>query len=150
MAVFFVSYRQIKNQNTFRIKMKFIIINRYQNYIDANIAKGVLEASGVDSWLQDEFTVTIDPILTNAVGGIKLMTRSEDAEKALSILQQVKEEQQAHLSCPRCGSHQIELVSTPKKPSNWMSVITGLFVNYAAPIDKVNHCFNCGFEFKAT
>ena len=127
--------------------MDFIIINRYQNYIDANIAKGVLEAAGVESWLQDEFTVTIDPILTHAVGGIKLLTRKEDAEKALTILQQLKEEQKSRLICPRCGSHQIELVSTPKKTSNWLSVITGLFVNYAAPIDKVNHCFDCGFEF---
>ena len=73
--------------------MDFIIINRYQNYIDANIAKGVLEAAGVESWLQDEFTVTIDPILTHAVGGIKLLTRKEDAEKALTILQQLKKKQ---------------------------------------------------------
>ncbi len=31
------------------------------------------EEEGINCWLKDENTVTIDPILTNAIGGIKLM-----------------------------------------------------------------------------
>ena len=53
--------------------MEFILLNSYGNYVEAHIAKGVLEEEGIVCWLKDENTVTIDPILTNAVGGIKLM-----------------------------------------------------------------------------
>ena len=53
--------------------MNFIIAQVYSNYIDANIIMGRLEEEGINCWLKDENTVTIDPILTNAVGGIKLM-----------------------------------------------------------------------------
>ena len=51
--------------------MDFVILNTYSNYVEAHIAKGVLEEQGIESWLKDENTVTIDPILTNAIGGIQ-------------------------------------------------------------------------------
>ncbi|HEV7781971.1 MAG TPA: hypothetical protein VGO58_11940 [Chitinophagaceae bacterium] len=53
--------------------MRSVVLNSYSNYIEAHIAKGTLEEEGISSWLKDENTLTIDPILTNAVGGIKLM-----------------------------------------------------------------------------
>ena len=66
--------------------MEFILLNSYGNYVEAHIAKGVLEEEGIASWLKDENTVTIDPILTNAVGGIKLMVAREDAQRAWARL----------------------------------------------------------------
>lgn len=128
--------------------MEFVLLNTYQNYVDAHIALGVLEEHGIRCWLKDENTVTIDPILTNAVGGIKLMVEKERAQDAVQILRNIKQEQKASLSCPKCGSHNIEFVSTPRKASNWLSVIVGFFItSYAMPVDKVHHCFDCGHEF---
>jgi predicted RNA-binding Zn-ribbon protein involved in translation (DUF1610 family) len=128
--------------------MDFVVINSYNNYVDAHIARGVLEEQGIQCWLQDENTVTIDPILTNAVGGIKIMVAKEDSEKALDILSQLKKEHQQSLVCPHCGSHTIELVSTPRKTSNWFSsVATFLLGNYAIGVHKVYHCFDCKHEF---
>ena len=69
--------------------MEFIILNSYNNYIEAHIAKAVLEEHSIHCWLKDENTITIDPILTNAVGGIKIMIAKEDAQKALEILNQL-------------------------------------------------------------
>jgi len=130
--------------------MEFILLNSYGNYVEAHIAKGVLEEEGIASWLKDENTVTIDTILTNAVGGIKLMVAREDAQRAWELLTALRKEQQQKISCPKCGAHQVELVSTPRKISNWASALIGFFItSYAMPVEKVLHCFKCGHEFKA-
>jgi hypothetical protein len=130
--------------------MEWVLLNAYPNYVDAHIAKGVLEENEIICWLKDEHTVTIDPILTNAVGGIKLMVGKEQAQKAWEILEGLRKEQKVLLACPQCGSHNIELVSTPRKAMNWISAITTFFIgDYAIATDKVNHCFDCGKEFPA-
>ena len=130
--------------------MEFILLNSYGNYVEAHIAKGVLEEEGIVCWLKDENTVTIDPILTNAVGGIKLMVAKTDAERAWELLSALRKEQQQKISCPKCGSHQVDLVSTPRKVSNWASAVIGFFItSYAMPVEKVLHCFDCGNEFRA-
>ena len=127
--------------------MNFIIAQVYYNYIDANIIMGRLEEEGINCWLKDENTVTIDPILTNAIGGIKLMVPESQAERAFKLLREFRTEQQSLLKCPRCGSSNIELVTTPRKASNWIGVLIGfLFTSYALSADKVYHCFDCGFE----
>jgi hypothetical protein len=128
--------------------MNFVLLNSYNNYVEAHIAKGVLDEHGINSWLKDENTVTIDPILTNAVGGIKVMVAEEDAQKAWDILQQLKEEQRKLIACPKCQSHNIELVTTPRKAINWLTAISTFFMSdVAIATDKVNHCFDCGNEF---
>lgn len=130
--------------------MEWVLLNAYPNYVEAHIAKGVLEENEIPSWLKDENTITIDPILTNAVGGIKLMVEKENAQRAWEILEGLRNEQKALLACPQCGSHNVELVSTPRKPMNWISAITTFFIgDYAIATDKVNHCFDCGNEFPA-
>jgi hypothetical protein len=68
--------------------MKTVIIQVFDNYISAHMAKGRLAEEGIEAWLGDEHIVTIDPILTNAVGGIKLLVPELHAEKAISILRQ--------------------------------------------------------------
>lgn len=129
--------------------MEFILLNSYGNYVEAHIAKGVLEDEGITCWLKDENTVTIDPILTNAIGGIKLMVAREEAQRAWELLNALQQEKRQKTVCPKCGSHQVEMVSTPRKISNWASAIIGFFItSYAMPVEIVLHCFDCGHEFK--
>lgn len=128
--------------------MQFIPVWSYDNYISAQIALGRLQEDGIDCWLKDENTVTIDPILTNAVGGIKLMVLNNQVQEALNILNGLQAAYKASLSCPGCGSSNIELVSSPRKPMNWISAIaTFFFSSYALTVEKVYHCFDCGKEF---
>lgn len=128
--------------------MEFVLLNTYENYIEAHIAKGALEEQDIACWLKDENTVTINPILTNALGGIKILVAKEDLEKAAEILNRLRREQKALVACPKCGSHNVELVSTPRKPANWLSALVTFFLSERAiALDKVNHCFDCGTEF---
>lgn len=128
--------------------MEHVPVRSFDNYVSAHIAMGRMEEEGIHCWLKDENTVTIDPILTNAVGGIKLMVAASQAERAKAILRIIENEAKAAHPCPKCNSLNIELVSTPRKASNWLSAIVGLLLtNYAAKIDMVYHCFNCGHEY---
>jgi hypothetical protein len=128
--------------------MKFVTVWSYDNYIPAHLAMGRLQAEDIQCWLKDENIVTIDPLLTNAVGGIKLMVEEAKAKHAFELLQLLQREYRASIGCPKCGSGNIELVSTPRKPMTWISAISTFFLgDYALAVEKVYHCFNCDYEF---
>ncbi|MCH5690489.1 DUF2007 domain-containing protein [Niabella sp. W65] len=130
--------------------MNFVIAAVFDNYINAHVTLGRLQEEHINCWLKDENTVTIDPILTNAVGGIKLMVAEPQIERALALMANDRQEYQQQHPCPQCGSENIDLVSTPRKPGNWLGTIASaiLGVGSATPIDKVYHCFDCGKEYE--
>lgn len=68
--------------------MKYVELRIFNNYIDAHIVKGRLEAEGINCWLKDEHlsSIIVDPILTNAIAGIKLLVSENDAERAEVVL----------------------------------------------------------------
>jgi len=53
--------------------MEFKKIAVYDNYMLANMTLGLLQENNINCHLNDEHTVTIDPLLSNAIGGSKLM-----------------------------------------------------------------------------
>lgn len=63
--------------------MEFVIVQRFKNYIETNIVKGMLEANGIFCWLQDEYSSVI---WKYPVGGIKLMVRQDEAQQALDLM----------------------------------------------------------------
>ena len=75
--------------------MDFILLETFDNYIDAHIVKGRLEDQNISCWLKDEnlSTIIVDPILTNAIsGGIKLMVAKDDLTKALDVLNEPQQD----------------------------------------------------------
>lgn len=71
--------------------MALVCIRRYDIYIHAHVALAKLREFGVDAHLQDEHTVTVDPLLSLAVGGIKLLVPNESVEAAEKILSEIPE-----------------------------------------------------------
>jgi len=102
--------------------MNFIPVVAFNEYVEANIVLGRLQSEDINCWLKDENTSTITPFLSNAIGGIKLMVAEPQAERAKEILASIEIERKKRFSCPNCGSHNIEFVTTPRKPGNWFSV----------------------------
>ena len=128
--------------------MAFINIWSYDNYVPAHIAAGRLKEEGIECWLQDENTVTIDPILSNAIGGIKLMVAERDVKKALDILNTDREHHKSLTPCPKCNSQNIELILSQRKASNVFSAIFGyFFLGYPLAGTQLHHCFDCGCEY---
>ena len=129
--------------------MDFIVLQSFNNYVEAHLLLARLESEEIECWLQDENTVTINPILTNAVGGIKLLVKKEDFVKAREVFREIEKARKESVECPQCKGHNVELVSTPRKASNWFSAVLTFFLgDYALTINKVNHCFDCGHEFE--
>lgn len=66
--------------------MKFIAVRSYDNYIPAHIAMGRLKDEFINCYLENENSVTIDPFLSNAIGGIRLMVAESQAKRAIELL----------------------------------------------------------------
>lgn len=116
--------------------------------MDAHLLMTRLESENIECWLKDENTVTIMPIWTNMVGGIKLLVKKEDFDRASAIFKETEQNRRQAIECPNCKGHNVELVSSPRKVKNWISaILTFSLGNYALAAQKVNHCFDCGHEF---
>ena len=84
-----------------------VTIRLFRDLPEALLAKGFLQSAGVESFLFDETTIRMDWLWSNALGGIKLLVKAEDAEAADQILRQEVPEKfaldgAANLEQPRC------------------------------------------------
>ena len=59
----------------------------------ALFVKTVLEGDGIDAYVPDEHTVSVDPALATALGGIRVMVRASDEARARDVLASVLKEQ---------------------------------------------------------
>ena len=106
-----------------------------------------LEHEGIKAYLKDEHTVTIDPILSNAIGGIKLMVYQEQADRALELITIIELAYSKAVVCSKCQSSNVHYVTQSNNVTNWFTaILTWVFGNYALSIKKVYKCFDCGHE----
>jgi hypothetical protein len=66
------------------MKDSLVTVGTYLNHIDADLAKSALEAAGIESMIQSDDCGGVRPHLW--MGGIQLLVRDEDAQRALEIL----------------------------------------------------------------
>jgi len=66
---------------------KFVTIKTFDKLIDVSFIKNLLELENIESNILDGQFISADPILSNALGGIKLQVLNKDVEKALAILE---------------------------------------------------------------
>ena len=106
-----------------------------------------LEDEGIKAYLQDEHSVTIDPILSNAIGGIKLMIYEEQLDRAMRLIHGFEQEYKQAVVCPECRSSNVLHITQPTNVTNWFTALaTWLFGNYALSFKKVYKCSDCGHE----
>lgn len=89
----------------------YIILTVFEYSTEAHLVKSKLESEGIRTMLMDEKTIDSDPLLSQAIGGVKLLVHKEDLEEAMQIYNAVrtyeKDEEGNDMHCPSCGSHQI-------------------------------------------
>jgi DNA-directed RNA polymerase subunit RPC12/RpoP len=126
--------------------MDFVTIRTFQNNFSAHLVLTKLRSAGITCFLKDEFTVTVDPILSNAIGGIKLVIKKEEQEEAIELLRVIDEDYIRSAVCLRCGKHTIELV--PKNTTkNLASVLLSWILgSYAVSPKNVYQCSSCKYE----
>jgi hypothetical protein len=128
------------------LSMHTEIIRTFDNYFSANIILNRLQHAGIPCFLKDEYTVTIDPILSNAIGGIKLVVPSDNAEAARMMLQEFEDDYMRAAVCPKCGANDILLVPKPGATNFVTAIITWLFGSYAVAAENIYQCQKCHYE----
>lgn len=119
---------------------------------EAQIIKGRLEADGIDVFLSDNFTIDTDPLVSNAIGGVKLRVKTEDVEKAKALLKSIEQysvdEEGNPIICPNCSKAEVKMYSTVKDFKSFFSFILGLIVGTLPFSARYRYkCDNCNYEF---
>ena len=128
--------------------MQPVIVRTFDNYFSPNILLTRLQDAGIDCFLKDEYTVTIDPVLSNAIGGIKLVVNPAHANAAIKLLAQFDEDYMKAVECPKCGEHNIILVPKTGAGNFITAIFTWLFSSYAVASENIYQCQHCGYETK--
>jgi len=121
---------------------------------EAQLAKGLLEENGIMACVADEYTVGINWLYSNAVGGVRLQVAEPDAEWALELLEmesqayavapeapEDQEPEEAWGTCPHCENRNIEYFLSRKGLAIGSILLLGIPLLF--PIKKL-HCLNCG------
>lgn len=119
----------------------FTTIVVFQYSSEALIIKGKLESEHITVFLADEYTVDTDPLVSNAIGGVKLQVPTEQVDVAKNIIKKIdvsllKEE----IVCTNCKSTNFNLRLIFKNIVLKLIPINGLF-EY--------RCSDCNTNFKA-
>lgn len=105
------------------------IVARYSTIGEAECAKSALDAASIDVAVIDGMMIAINWMYSNAAGGVKLMVRSTDLERAFEILftpvveagpddevteqsASVDVEEEETPACPSCGN--VEITRFPR------------------------------------
>ena len=126
--------------------MELVTVQTFDNYFSASIILTRLQAEGVECYLKDENTVTIDPMLSNAIGGIKLQVKKEDEQSVIKLLRSYHIGYMLSATCPECGSNSFTHVAKPSAGTYLTAILTWLFSSYAVAPDYIYQCGNCGYE----
>lgn len=139
-----------------------VTIMTYDNYMTAHIVKARLANRGVEAFIKDEQTLTMNWLWNNALGGMKLQVKEEDATLALKILEEDEKEFEEQIQsdaytgedksvfdpgnriCIHCGSKNTKRISYNK---SW-AYTAMLFLGFPIAVrsDKW-HCFHCTKDF---
>jgi hypothetical protein len=120
---------------------ELIVLARYNDVPDAELARGELEANGIPAFVFDENMVGAQWFYSLAMGGMRLMVRARDAAEAAEILglEPVHDEEfereagvTEEIYCPKCGSKEITRGYSSKFGWHWLAPI-GLFLTYVLP-----------------
>ncbi|MEH6534837.1 MAG: DUF2007 domain-containing protein [Psychroserpens sp.] len=97
----------------------YTILTTFPYSTEAQITKSKLEAEGISVMLLDEKTIDSDPLISQAIGGVKLLVANDDFEKALNIYNEIRpyevDTNGNPIQCPSCNSNHILIAPLERK-----------------------------------
>ena len=136
---------------------ELLTIATFSMAIEADLARAKLESEGIECFLADEHTVTVNWLYSQAVGGVKLQVREANAQKAMEILRgssnmtegaeerEAEETEYGKPRCPRCDSPDVHY----EKFSRRLAFTSLLVLSFPLPFLKRKwKCENCGHQWK--
>ena len=127
------------------MNQEFHTLGTFEFPADVQIIKAKLESEGIPVFLRDEVTITSDPLISSAIGGVKLQVYSSDKEKAKIIFDEVRSyatDRNGNLVvCPNCKATKSEIYYSRK------GIFYKLFPFFET---RKYRCTNCNFITKPT
>ena len=97
----------------------YIILDVFEYSTEAHVMKSKLDSEGIRTMLIDEKTVDSDPLISGAIGGVKLVVFKEDLENGIKIYNDIrtymKDDNGNDLICPSCKSNKILVAPLRRK-----------------------------------
>lgn len=126
-----------------------VTVKTFDTSVNAHLFRIELENEGIESFIYDEETITMDPLLSNAIGGIKVKINRTDIERTKEFL--AKREEENNPPCPNCESKHINTnFRSFKSTLGIVSAITAFLFMIFPPLFKtVNKCLDCNHEFES-
>jgi hypothetical protein len=129
--------------------MAYVPIRSYDNYINANLELGLLKDSDINAYIQDEHTITIDPLLSPALGGMKLMVAEADVPKALKLLEATNALFLETIPCPSCNNNTLQKLVNRKSYDTLGGKLWSMLVNGQTVKESTYYrCYTCGETFE--
>ena len=95
------------------------ILATFEYSTEAHVMKSRLDSDGFITMLMDEKTIDSDPLISNAIGGVKLLVHNNDFEKAVKVYNEIRRYQKDKngndISCPKCNSNRILIAPIQRK-----------------------------------
>lgn len=126
---------------------------------EAHFAKSLLEASDIEVVIKDELTVQVNNLLSNAIGGVKILVRNNKAEEALLLLEkggyinkektedkplmEVFSSEYRH-TCPYCKSDSVVKKNLP----GYVFALSIILLGFPLPfLKRTYYCYDCSREW---
>jgi len=134
-------------------KNALVTLAHFRDIPEALLAKGKLEAYGIECFLADGNLVRMDWLLSNAIGGIRLQVRVNDLKDARTLLDEPIPEEfnpeevgepYSQPRCPRCYSLDIAYETIDR----FWTFGLWLLLQFPVRVRKQNwKCYTCGVEW---
>ncbi len=125
------------------MKSEFHTLGTFEFPADVQIIKAKLESEGIPVFLRDEATINSDPLISSAIGGVKLQVYSSDRERAKEIYDEVRnyatDADGNPIVCPNCKATKSERYYSRK------NIFYKLFPFFES---KKYRCLQCNFITK--
>ena len=127
---------------------QLVTLQRFRDLPDALFFASILDSAAVECFLADQHTIRMNWFLSNALGGVKLCVRREEAETALDLLLQsvpekfdvdgVGEYEQPR--CPECQSLDVSFRGRNKATDYTRALLGGSLPHHRSTWE----CDSCG------
>lgn len=133
---------------------KWVTVGSFSQPVEAHLARTKLESEGIQCVVNDEYLVRVNWLLSNAVGGVKVMVPAWEADRAVEVLRPrphlvdvADEEAEAdgELICPRCRSFDVYFSRYSRRVAGVFWLIFGFIIPWS---DHRWMCKQCGYEWK--
>ncbi|MCV6630998.1 MAG: DUF2007 domain-containing protein [Flavobacteriaceae bacterium] len=102
---------------------KYRLLDSFEYSTEAQLARTKLEAEGIPILMMDERTIDSDPLVSQAIGGVKLKVFTKDWERAMRIYSEFRTYATDHKGrpkiCPKCQSKKV-LTALPDSKNIWV------------------------------